>query len=60
MPTSLLFLIARARAPRRDDRGSVFVEYALLVSFIAVACIGSVRALGLEVSETFQRLADAL
>ena len=37
----------------KRERGSVLVEYALVVSLIAVICIASVRSVGSGVINTF-------
>ena len=45
---------------RRDDRGVTSVEYALLVTLIAVAIIGAVGALALAIEGAFNNAAGAL
>lgn len=37
---------------QRNERGASLVEYSLLVSLIAVVCIGSVRKVGKEAAGT--------
>ena len=42
---------------RRDDEGASFVEYALLVALIAVACIVAVTLLGTNLAAMFTNVA---
>ncbi|MEA3386066.1 MAG: Flp family type IVb pilin [Thermodesulfobacteriota bacterium] len=44
----------------KNEEGASAVEYALLVSLIAVAVIGAVTTLGETASETFSNAADKL
>ena len=44
----------------RDDEGASIIEYALLVSLIAVVAIVAVTVLGEQVSEKFSDIADEL
>ena len=44
----------------RAEDGATAVEYALLVSLIAVAIIVAVRALGVSVSSLFQTVVTAV
>jgi Flp pilus assembly pilin Flp len=37
----------------RDDQGATMVEYAIMIGFIAAACVGAVIALGPSVSGLF-------
>jgi pilus assembly protein Flp/PilA len=46
----LQFLAGRAR---REERGAALIEYAFLVSLIAVVCIVAVQFLGTSVSANF-------
>jgi len=41
-------------------RGSTAIEYALMVSLIAVAMIATVNALGVQLNIVFTTIADAL
>ena len=41
----LTWLYLRARAAR-EERGASLVEYTLLVTFIAIACVGALRFAG--------------
>ena len=43
-----------------DDRGATAVEYAIMVSLIAVVVIGAVLLLGGGVGELFNRTANAV
>jgi pilus assembly protein Flp/PilA len=45
---------------RRDDRGASLVEYALLVSLIAVVCFVAIVVLGGNVSTTFSTSASSV
>ena len=40
-----------------DERGVVYVEYALLVALIALVIVGGATALGLNINNMFERLA---
>ena len=44
----------------RDDKGATAVEYGLMVALIAVAIIGTVTALGLEISGLFGTVSAAI
>ena len=50
------------RLARREDaeRGASLVEYALLVSLIAVVCLVAVSSLGSEVNDQIQSLTSTL
>ncbi len=43
-----------------DRRGVTALEYGLLASLIAVAIISSVTALGTNIAQTFQYIANAM
>jgi pilus assembly protein Flp/PilA len=45
---------------RRDDRGASLVEYALLVSLIAIVCFVAIVVLGGSVSTTFSTSASSV
>ncbi len=45
---------------RTKERGAALVEYALLVSLLAVICIGSVRSMGNAASDSFQPVCSVL
>ena len=45
---------------RRDDRGVTSVEYALLVTLIAVAIIGAVGALAVGIEAAFNQAATTV
>lgn len=53
-------LITRLRALRRNDSGQDILEYALLVSLIALVAVAAVTATGTSVSNIFDRIANAL
>lgn len=44
----------------RNDRGASLVEYALLVSLIAVVCIASVSAFGASISLQASEISSAI
>jgi pilus assembly protein Flp/PilA len=44
----------------RDDRGATAVEYGLMVALIAVVIIGAVAAIGTNLGQVFQTVADRL
>jgi pilus assembly protein Flp/PilA len=45
---------------RGDQRGASLVEYALLVSLIAVVCIGAITVLGSNASAKFSKMGSSL
>ncbi len=44
----------------RDEEGVTAIEYALIAALIAVVIIAAVRAVGEDVNNTFQAVANAL
>lgn len=44
----------------RDDRGATMVEYGLMVALIAIVAILAVTAIGTNVTDIFNRIANAL
>ena len=48
------------RKAKRDDRGATAVEYGLLVALIAAVIVGIVAAVGTDVQNAFQTIANAL
>jgi pilus assembly protein Flp/PilA len=42
---------------RADEHGAVYVEYALLITLIALVIVGGATALGLNINELFNNLA---
>jgi pilus assembly protein Flp/PilA len=44
----------------RDEEGVTAIEYALIAALIAVVIIAAVRAVGQDVNNTFQAVANAL
>ena len=44
----------------KDENGAAAIEYALLVSLIALAAVTAIKTVGLEVSNTFSMIASAL
>jgi pilus assembly protein Flp/PilA len=55
-----LFVWIHARLSTRDDTGATAVEYGLIVSLIAVALIVVLGALGTNLVDRFQAIADAI
>lgn len=47
-------------AAARDQRGQALVEYALILFFIAIVCVGVLTTLGESVSNVLQSVADGL
>lgn len=45
---------------RRGERGATLIEYVLLVTFLAIVCIGITGALGGAISAKYQLAADQL
>jgi Flp pilus assembly pilin Flp len=43
----------------REDDGQALVEYALLISLIAVVCFAAVGTFGLRVSELYSQIVNA-
>jgi pilus assembly protein Flp/PilA len=43
-----------------DDSGATAIEYALLTSFLAIAIIGGLTALGTRLSQEFSEVSAAL
>lgn len=44
----------------KDENGAAAIEYALIVSLIAMACVVALKNVGQEVSNTFNSIASAL
>lgn len=44
----------------RTERGASLVEYVLLVSLIAVVCIGAIRILGQDASDKFSSVGSSI
>lgn len=44
----------------RTDRGSVLVEYSLLLALIAAVAMGAVASLGETLANEFERIASAI
>jgi pilus assembly protein Flp/PilA len=42
---------------RRDEQGAVYVEYALLLTLIALVIVGGATALGLNINDLFTSIA---
>ena len=52
--------INRLRALARGDEGQDLLEYALLISLIALVCVIAITAAGTNVNDIFVRIAGAL
>jgi pilus assembly protein Flp/PilA len=57
---AVLMLSQFAARLRDEDRGATAVEYGLMVALIAVVIIGAVAALGTNLSDHFQAIADCI
>jgi pilus assembly protein Flp/PilA len=44
----------------REDEGQDLVEYALLIAFIALACIVGLKSLGTAINKTYQSISSSL
>ena len=44
----------------RDERGQDLVEYALLIAFIALACIVGLMNLGTAINNTYNSISSSL
>jgi len=44
----------------REDEGQDLVEYALLIAFIALACIVGLRNLGTAINQTYNEISSTL
>jgi pilus assembly protein Flp/PilA len=53
-------LLAWIRSRTESDRGAALVEYALLVAFVAVLCIGSLVLIGNHIAEKLSNGAVAI
>ena len=55
-----MHLISRLRSFVRRDEGQDLLEYALLISLIALVCVGAITAAGTNVKDIFDKIAAAL
>jgi pilus assembly protein Flp/PilA len=55
-----MHLISRVRSLVRRDEGQDLLEYALLISLIALVCVGAITAAGTNVKDIFDKIAAAL
>lgn len=53
-------LTSRLRRLVRHDEGQDLLEYALLISLIAIVCVGAITAAGTNVKDIFDKIAAAL
>ena len=44
----------------REDEGQDLVEYALLIAFVALACIIGLQQLGTAINQTYQSISTSL
>ena len=56
----LAYWRAWLRTAIRPERGASLVEYALLVSFIALACFAAIQMLGDQVQEPYSQMGESL
>ncbi len=54
------FLQSWVSARAEDETGATMVEYGLMVALIAIAALGAVTLLGIEVRDLFLRVGVAL
>ena len=52
-------MLATLRALLRDDGAATLVEYALVVTFIALACVAAAATLGTRLAAAFTRFAGS-
>ena len=57
---AVLAAIVRVQMQSREERGASLLEYALLVSLIAVVCIASVSFFGVSISYQASEFASAI
>ena len=55
-----MYLVSRLRRLVRHDEGQDLLEYALLISLIAIVCVGAITAAGTNVKDIFDKIAAAL
>jgi Flp pilus assembly pilin Flp len=48
--------VAVVLAPRSAEEGQALVEYALLLTLLAVVCVGAVEAFGLNVASLYSKI----
>jgi Flp pilus assembly pilin Flp len=53
-------VITTLRGFARDDQGQDLLEYALLISLIALVCVIAITRAGTNVNKIFQNIATAL
>jgi Flp pilus assembly pilin Flp len=53
-------ILAAKKFFTKKEEGAGLVEYALLVTFIAIACIAAMTALGTHISTTFNNIVQNL
>jgi pilus assembly protein Flp/PilA len=53
-------LVSTLRQFVRRDEGQDLLEYALLISLIAIVCVGAITAAGTNVKDIFDKIAAAL
>ena len=51
--SSYEYMVEWMRDLHRSDRGAALVEYALLLTFIAIVCLTAVAFMGEQLSESF-------
>lgn len=53
-------MITNLKSVLVDEDGATLVEYALVVSLIAIACIGTVTLLGTQIKTAFSTMTASL
>jgi pilus assembly protein Flp/PilA len=59
MQVKVLAMVARLRQPEREE-GQALVEYALIISLIAIVAIGALELTGTRVTGILNTIANAL
>jgi len=57
---TIVNVLALLHMRARSERGASLVEYALLVSFIALACFAAIQILGDQVQEPYSQVGASL
>jgi pilus assembly protein Flp/PilA len=60
LPWSIIHMLQLIDRLHQNEEGAALVEYGLLVSLIAVLCLGGVTLIGQEISTAFSTYAAAL
>lgn len=58
--TTLEFILAKYGIVLRDEEGQGLIEYVLIAALISIAAIVAIRAVGPQITGTFEEVEDAL